>query len=325
MKVNEIVVAQPEASDPTGRRSRPTDGLAKKILRQSVRWVMVAITVVLLAMLVHLLVTSSSLQWGVVGNYFFSSNVLSGLYRTLYLTLIAMAVGIVGGTILALMRLSKSLVLSTVASSYIWLFRGTPLLVQLLFWFNIASFVPRLSLGIPFGPSFVSTSTNSLITILAAAVLGLGLNEAAYMAEIVRAGIVSVDPGQGEAALALGMPKRLIFRRIVLPQAMRVIIPPTGNQTIGMLKGTSLVSVISLPELLYSVQLIYARNFETIPLLVVASIWYLIVTTILSIGQHYVERHFGRGRTRTEVPSVLSRLFRTHRETSVPGPVDHYA
>jgi polar amino acid transport system permease protein len=325
MKVDEIVVAQPEVSGSSGRSRDSTDGLAKKVGRQSVRWVMVAIIFVLLAMLAHLLVTSSSLQWGVVGHYFFSSDVLAGLVRTLYLTIIAMAVGIVGGTILALMRLSKSLVLSTAASSYIWLFRGTPLLVQLLFWFNIASFVPRLSLGIPFGPSFVSASTNSLITILAAAVLGLGLNEAAYMAEIVRAGIVSVDPGQGEAALALGMPKHLIFRRIVLPQAMRVIIPPTGNQTIGMLKGTSLVSVISLPELLYSVQLIYARNFETIPLLVVASLWYLIVTTILSIGQHYVERYFGRGRTRNEVPSVLSRLFRTHRETQFIGSTDHYA
>ena len=323
--MDEIVVAQPVASSPGSQRRRSTDGLAKKVVRRSVRWVMVAITFVLVAMLVHLLVTSSSLQWGVVGHYFFSSDVLSGLIRTLYLTAIAMLVGIVGGTILALMRISKSLVLSMAASSYIWLFRGTPLLVQLLFWFNIASFVPRLSLGIPFGPSFVSASTNSLITILAAAVLGLGLNEAAHMAEIVRAGIVSVDPGQGEAALALGMPKRLIFRRIVLPQAMRVIIPPTGNQTIGMLKGTSLVSVISLPELLYSVQLIYARNFETIPLLVVASLWYLIVTTILSIGQHFVEKYFGRGRTRTEVPSVLSRLFRTHRETQLTGSTDHYA
>jgi polar amino acid transport system permease protein len=218
------------------------------------------------------------------------------------------------------MRLSKSLVLSSVASSYIWLFRGTPLLVQLLFWFNVASFVPRLSLGIPFGPSFVSANTNNVVTVLAAAILGLGLNEAAYMSEIVRAGIVSVDAGQGEAALALGMNKRLVFRRIVLPQAMRVIIPPTGNQTIGMLKGTSLVSVISLPELLYSVQLIYARNFETIPLLVVASLWYLIVTTVLSVGQHYVERHFGRGRLRTEVPSVMSRMLRSRREPEYLGP-----
>ncbi len=324
MKVDEIVVTQPKASGQGGQEGFSSDGVAKKVVRHSVRWVMVAIVFVLLAMLIHLLVTSSSLQWGVVGQYFFSSDVLAGLFRTLYLTVIAMLIGIVGGTILALMRLSKNLVLSSAASSYIWLFRGTPLLVQLLFWFNIASFVPRLSLGIPFGPGFFSASTNSLISIWVAAVLGLGLNEAAYMAEIVRAGIVSVDPGQGEAALALGMPKRLIFRRIVLPQAMRVIIPPTGNQTIGMLKGTSLVSVISLPELLYSVQLIYARNFETIPLLVVASLWYLIVTTILSIGQHFVEKYFGRGRNRTEVPSVLSRLIRTHREEKLIGSTDQY-
>lgn len=314
------MISEVDAAGSEGGESRSKGRLTKKLLRQSARWVMVIVTFVLLAMLIHLLVTSSSLQWGVVRHYFTSPDVLAGLVRTLYLTAIAMAVGIVGGTILALMRLSKSLVLSTAASSYIWLFRGTPLLVQLLFWFNIASFVPRLSLGIPFGPTFVSASTNSLITILAAAVLGLGLNEAAYMSEIVRAGIVSVDAGQGEAALALGMTKRLVFRRIVLPQAMRVIIPPTGNQTIGMLKGTSLVSVISLPELLYSVQLIYARNFETIPLLVVASIWYLIVTTILSIGQHYVERHFGKGRTRNEVPSVLSRMLKSRREPQFVGP-----
>ncbi len=271
---------------------------------------MVAITFVLVAMLVHLLVTSSSLQWGVVGHYFFSSDVLSGLIRTLYLTAIAMLVGIVGGTILALMRISKSLVLSMAASSYIWLFRGTPLLVQLLFWFNIASFVPRLSLGIPFGPSFVSASTNSLITILAAAVLGLGLNEAAYMAEIVSAGIVSVDPGQGEAALALGMPKRLIFRRIVLPQAMRVIIPPTGNEVISMLKTTSLVVAIAVVDLLGAVTNIYNQTFQIMPMLILASLWYLMVSTILSIGQFYLERFFARGALRTPPPTPIQRIRR---------------
>jgi polar amino acid transport system permease protein len=269
----------------------------RTLVRKPARWTTAAVALVLLAMFAHLLVTSPSLQWGVVGQYFTSTEILSGLLRTLYLTAIAMVLGIVGGTLLALMRLSSNLAMSTFAVSYIWLFRGTPLLVQILFWYNIASFVPRISLGVPFGPSFASWNTNALVTTLIAAVLALGLNEAAYMSEIVRAGIVSVPSGQVEAALALGMTSRLAFRRIVLPQAMRVIIPPTGNQTIGMLKATSLVSVISLPELLYSVQLIYARNFETIPLLIVASLWYLIVTTVLSIGQHFVERHFSRGQS----------------------------
>jgi polar amino acid transport system permease protein len=280
----------------------------RTMARRPARWTVAAVGLVLLAMFVHMLVTSSSLQWSVVGHYFTSSDILIGLVRTLYLTAIAMALGIVGGTVLALMRLARSFALSGFAAAYIWLFRGTPLLVQILFWYNIATFVPRISLGVPFGPSFVGWNTNSLVTTLVAAVLALGLNEAAYMCEIVRAGIVSVDSGQVEAALALGMTRRLAFRRIVLPQAMRVIIPPTGNQTIGMLKGTSLVSVISLPELLYSVQLIYARNFETIPLLVVASLWYLIVTTVLSVGQHFVERRFARGRLRSEPQGLVARL-----------------
>ncbi len=278
------------------------------LVRRPARWTVVAVALVLLAMLGHLLVTSSSLQWSVVGHWFVNGGILSGLVRTLYLTAAAMVIGIVGGTVLALMRLSKSWVLQSAASVYIWFFRGTPLLVQILFWFNIASFVPRISIGIPFGPSFASASTNALVTTLVAALLGLGLNEAAYMSEIVRAGIVSVDAGQTEAALALGMTKRLTFRRIVLPQAMRIIIPPTGNQTIGMLKGTSLVSVISLPELLYSVQEVYARNFETIPLLVVASLWYLIVTSVLSVGQHFVERRFRRGHERNAKTTLRGRL-----------------
>ncbi len=282
-----------------GHLARPSGagGQLRRLARSPWRIVVGAVALVLAAMLVHLFVTSSSLQWGVVGSYLTSSEILLGLWRTLYLTALAMVIGVVGGTVLALMRLSTSLVLRTTASAYLWLFRGTPLLVQILFWFNIASFVPRLSLGVPFGPSFVSAGTNSLVTTLVAAILALGLNEAAYMAEIVRAGILSVDRGQTEAAQSLGMTRRLAFRRIVVPQAMRVIIPPTGNQTIGMLKGTALVSVISLPELLYSVQLIYAKNFETIPLLVVASLWYLIVTSVLSVGQHFLERKFGRGRT----------------------------
>ena len=223
--------------------------------------------------------------------------VIHGLLVTLELTVIAMAIGIVLGVVLAVMRLSPNPLVSGGGWTYIWFFRGTPVLVQLLFWNFISALYPTIDLGIPFGPAFIHADANKLITPFVAAILGLGLNEGAYMSEIVRAGIISVDEGQTEAASALGMTRLQTMRRIVLPQAMRVIIPPTGNETISMLKTSSLVSVIAYSELLYSVQLIYAVNYKQIPLLIVASIWYLIVTTVLSIGQYYIERRFGRGTT----------------------------
>jgi polar amino acid transport system permease protein len=187
---------------------------------------------------------------------------------------------------------------SGASSLYIWLFRGTPVLVQILLWYNVSALYPRFSVAVPFGPQLAHFNAGSLITPFVAGMLALGLNEGAYMAEIVRAGIISVEAGQTEAAQSLGMTRLQTTRRIVLPQAMRVIIPPTGNETISMLKTTSLVSVIATTDLLYSVQLIYAVNYRTIPLLLVASIWYVIVTTVLSFGQVYLERYFGRGTVR---------------------------
>ncbi|HSB39746.1 MAG TPA: amino acid ABC transporter permease, partial [Gaiellaceae bacterium] len=239
--------------------------------------------------------------------------VLRGLVVTLELTALSMAIGIVLGTVLAVMRLSPNPLVSGASWTYIWLFRGTPVLVQILFWGYISALYPQFSLGIPFGPQFAHFSANSVITPFVAGMLALGLNEGAYMAEIVRAGIISVEEGQTEAAQSLGMTRLLTMRRIVLPQAMRVIVPPTGNETISMLKTTSLVSVIAVTELLYSVQLIYAVNYRTIPLLIVASIWYLIVTSILSFGQYYVERYFGRGATRELPETPLQRLRRNLR------------
>ncbi|MEU1301668.1 amino acid ABC transporter permease [Streptomyces shenzhenensis] len=268
--------------------------LQVKRTRHYGRWAGMAVLAVLAAMLINTLFTNERFQWGVVADYFGTASIVQGLLRTLWLTAAAMAIGIVLGTVLAVMRLSPNPVLSSSASAFVWFFRGTPLLVQLIFWYNLSALYPKLSLGIPFGPEFVSGSANNFITVYVAALLGLGLNEGAYMSEIVRAGINSVPPGQREAAEALGMSSRRILFRIVLPQAMRVIIPPTGNQLIGMLKTTSLVSVIAVPDLLYSAQMIYSSNFQTIPLLIVASIWYLIVTTILSIGQYFVERRFSR-------------------------------
>jgi len=264
-------------------------------VRHPGRWVGVAVIVVLVAMLVHSFLTNPNFQWDVVGEYLFSDPVLRGLRNTLILTVLAMAIGVVGGVLLAVMRLSPNPVLAGAAAVYIWLFRGTPVITQLIFWNFLAALYPRLGLGIPFGPTFVSVDTNAVISVFAASLLGLGLNEAAYMAEIVRGGIQSVDPGQSEAAGALGLSRTQTLRRIVLPQAMRVIVPPTGNETISMLKTTSLVVVIAYFELTVAVQTIYSRTFQTIPLLIVAALWYLALTSLLSIGQMFIERRFGRG------------------------------
>jgi polar amino acid transport system permease protein len=258
------------------------------------RWVSYVVIGVLAAMLVHSTLTNPHFGWHIVGEYFTSPRILDGLVKTLQLTVIAMILGVTLGVALAVMRLSSNPVVSTASLLYIWFFRGTPVFVQLLFWGFISALYPVISLGVPFGPSFVSTSTNTLITPVVAAILGLGLNEGAYMAEIVRAGIGSVDRGQTEAAQALGMSRARILRRVVLSQAMRVIVPPTGNQVISMLKTTSLVSVLAFPELLYSAQLIYSDNFQTIPLLLTASIWYLLMTSVLTVIQYYVERHYNR-------------------------------
>ncbi|WP_207770122.1 amino acid ABC transporter permease [Frankia canadensis] len=255
-----------------------------------------AIVLLGVAVVVDVLVENKNVGWGEIGHYLFDGAILDGLVLTSWLTAVAMAVGIVLGIVLALMRLSSNPFLSWAARGYIWFFRGTPVLVQLVFWYNLAALFPRLSVGVPFGgPAFVSGSATAIITPYAAALLGLGLNEAAYMAEIVRGGLKSVDEGQVEAARALAMTFPQVTRKIVLPQAMRVIVPPTGNQVIGMLKLTSLVSVIALSDLLYSAQTIYGHNFETIPLLIVVSIWYLALTTVLSFGQMFIERRFSRG------------------------------
>jgi polar amino acid transport system permease protein len=279
---------------------------------------------VLAVTLVRSAATNPRFHWDLVGHYFFSSQVLHGLRLTLELTVISMAVGIVLGVVLAVMRLSPNPLISAGSWVYIWFFRGTPVLVQILFWNFVSAVYPRISLGIPFGPQFIHGNANSLITPFLAGVLGLGLNEGAYMAEIVRAGILSVDEGQTDAAHALGMTRLQTLRRIVLPQAMKVIIPPTGNETISMLKFSSLVSVIAVTELLYSVELIYAVNFRQIPLLLVASIWYLIVTTVLSIGQYYIERYYGRGSARQVPENTLQRLRRNlfsfrHAQVELPA------
>lgn len=255
------------------------------------------------AALVWSVATNETLQWSIVGDNLFAPTVLEGLLVTLELTVLAMVIGIVLGILLAVMRLSANRVLRVVSAGYIWLFRGTPVLVQLILWYNLGLIFPVLGVG------SLSVETNSLITPFAAALLGLALNEGAYMAEVVRAGILAVDSGQSEAAHALGLTRSQTLRGIVLPQAMRVIIPPTGNETITMLKTTALVAVIAANDLLTRVQAIYATNFAIIELLLVASFWYLVLTTVSTVGQYHLERRFARGSTAAAGPGAVIRLM----------------
>lgn len=281
-------------------------GEAKVVkLKHPGRWLAVAFIVLLAAMAVDTALTNPRFRWDVVWSFFGAPQILDGLRVTVTLTVIAMVIGLVLGTIVALMRLSENPVLKGAGFSFVWLVRGVPLLVQLIFWYNISALFPVMTIGIPFGgPVFASFNANTIMTAYTAAILGLGLNQAAYMAEIIRGGIESVDEGQLEAAKTLGLSRLTTISRIVLPQAMRVIIPPTGNETITMFKTTSLVSVVAVADLLYSTQLIYARNFQTIPLLIMASIWYLILISALSIGQSYLERYYARG-TKRNTPVTL--------------------
>ncbi len=259
------------------------------------RVAMIIVVLVLGAMLVNNVITNERFRWEVFFEYVFSERVLNGVLVTIYLTAGSMAVGVGLGIIAAIMRLSSNPLLSRVALLYTWFFRGVPTLVQLLFWFNLAALLPIVSLGIPFGPEVVAGSPNSFMTPLVAALLGLGIAEGAYMSEIVRAGLLSVDAGQREAAAALGLSERQQLTKILLPQAMRAIIPPTGNDVIAMIKFTSLASMISAVELLATVQQIYQLNFVIVPLLMVATFWYLVLVSVLSVGQYYLERYFGRG------------------------------
>jgi polar amino acid transport system permease protein len=262
-------------------------------------------------MFVHMLWFNKNFGWDIVQHWLLFHTIVSAVGVTLELTVYAMVIGIIGGVLLAVMRLSDNPVSSGAAWAYTWFFRGTPVLVQLLFWFNIAALVgPQVGFGVPFGPQFFHLDTNTTVTPLVAAVLALGLNEAAYMSEIVRAGILSVDEGQAEAAASLGMRRAKIMRRIVLPQAMRVIIPPTGNETISMLKTSSLASVIGVVELTDASEAAIHLYFKAIPFYVVASLWYLLFTTVLSIGQYYIERHYARGSTRNLPPTPFQKLLR---------------
>jgi polar amino acid transport system permease protein len=267
-------------------------------------WIAAAVVILLGGCLLWAVATNPNIKWSKMSGYIFDGAVLRGLVVTLELTVLAMVIGVALGVVLALMKLSPNGVLRTTSGIYIWVFRGTPVLVQLIFWYNMALIFPRIGFGV------FSVDTNRVISTLGAAILALGLNEGAYMAEIVRAGILSVSRGQMDAALATGLTRRQAMRHIVIPQALRVILPPTGNQTIGMLKTTSLASVIAAQDLLTVTENIYAKTFLVIELLLVASLWYLVGTSIASIGQYFIEKKFGAGSSSSGVK--LADFVREH-------------
>jgi polar amino acid transport system permease protein len=259
------------------------------------RWLLWAFVLIVAANFAWIVAWNPNFGWPIVAEWFTAESILKGLSVTLGLTVVAMIIGTAIGLVLAIARMSDDTLFSSLAGLFIWFFRGTPLLVQLIFWYNLSTLFPEISISIPFGPTLVSWNTNDIITPMTAAIAGLSLNEAAYMAEIIRGGLLSVDKGQVEATDAFGMTRSRALRRIIIPQAMRSIIPPTGNQLISMIKATSLVSVIAMADLLYSVQAVYNRTFEVIPMLMVAVIWYLVITSILNVGQGFIERYYARG------------------------------
>ena len=244
------------------------------------------------------LATNENFQWDVVRQYFTAPTVLAGLRLTIILTVLAMVFGALLGLVIAVMQASTVTPVRILASAYITFFRGTPVLVQLIFWFNIAALYPDIAVGIPFTGVSQDVDVNALMSATTAAIIGLSLNEAAYLAEIIRGGFNSVDRGQIEAADSLGMSSVTKLRRVIIPQSMPTVIPATGNQVIGMFKETSLVSVLGVAELLQSTQLIYARTYQVIPLLIVACLWYLIMTLALSYPQSLIEKRYSLVRSR---------------------------
>ena len=297
-------------------RARP-EAIKAVPVRHPGRWALIAVLTVLVAMFVHMLVTNDHFQWKFIFSEYapgrrgvmFTEPVLNGLRGTLLLTVTSMAIGIVGGVIIAIMRLSPNRILSTLAWIYTWFFRAVPRLVLAVLFGNLNILWTRIGFGLPFdrqvgrlfgitdlNAQFYSIKASDLLAGFVAGMLALGLSEAAYMAEIVRAGIQSIDPGQAEAAVALGLSRGQVLRRIVLPQAMRVIVPPTGNEVIAMVKDTSLVAFVPVTyELFFQLNAISARTFVVLPVLVAALLWYLSICSILMVVQYFVERHFGRG------------------------------
>ncbi|GAA5699392.1 polar amino acid ABC transporter permease [Streptomyces avermitilis] len=297
------------SAPPDGTAPRPLAAQRVLPLRRPGRWILTAIVLVLVAQIGHGLVTNPFYQWDRFAYWFLRPTILDGLLITLEVAAYSAVLGLLGGILLALARLSRSPVLRAVSWVYVWLLRSVPLIVVLIFLYNFSALYKTLSLGVPFGPAFLTFDESRLATDMAVAVVGLSLNEAAYAAEVVRGGILSVDQGQHEAAAALGLPKSYQFTKIVFPQALRSITPNYVNQLIGLIKGTSLVFYVSLLDLFGSAQTMGSTYpGDIVPLLLVVTVWYLILTSIVSVVQFYVERHYARGATRSLPPTPLQKL-----------------
>ncbi|WP_045694751.1 amino acid ABC transporter permease [Streptomyces rubellomurinus] len=284
------------------------DGLRTVPARHPLRWAAGITALVLLVQFGHGLATNPGWDWPTFRLYFTADSILRAIGITLQLTFYGTVLGFTLGAVVAAMRLSRSTILRAIAWGYVWVFRSIPLIVQLVFWFNLSYLYKRLGFGIPFGPTFGEFEVVGVLSALGAAVLGLGLHQAAFAAEIIRGGILAVDGGQREAAAALGIPRWRQAWRIVLPQAMRGILPAAANEVVSLLKGTSVVYVMAIGELFYQAQVIYGRTGRVVPLLMVATVWYVLLTTLLSVVQYYVERHFARGAERTPPPTPWQRL-----------------
>ncbi|MFF8941369.1 amino acid ABC transporter permease [Streptomyces sp. NPDC014864] len=289
--------AGPKGTPPAG-----AEAIKAIPVRHYGRYVSAVIAIAIMAAIIYAF-AQGKINWGAIPDYFFDNRVLQGVGKTLLLTLLSMAIGIAGGILLAVMRLSKNPVTSSIAWFYIWFFRGTPVLVQLVVWFNLGLVFEYINLG-----PLYKDQWSDFMTPFLTALLGLGLNEAAYMAEICRAGLLAVDEGQTEAAHALGMSHARTLRRIVIPQAMRVIVPPTGNEVINMLKTTSLVSVVQFSELFRVAQDIGQTSGAPVEMYFLAAAWYLLMTSVLSVGQYYIERYYARGSSRSLPPTPWQKI-----------------
>ncbi|MBP1327058.1 polar amino acid transport system permease protein [Leucobacter exalbidus] len=301
----------PVASD-RGATTGDTESPARRVvpLKHWGRWIFSALALFVVAQLVWTFFSNPQWRWPIVGEYLFNDAVLRGLWLTLWLTAVSAVIGFVLGSVLALARLSGSGLLNSFAWGFIWFFRSVPMIVQLVLWYNLGYLFPQLGFGWPFSYDFwlVEFDTVKLISATMAAIIGLSLHQAAYSAEIIRGGLLSVDQGQLEAAKALGIPRSRRFFRITMPQAARAILPSAFNEIIGLLKGTSVVFIVALPELFYTTQVIYNRNQQVVPLLLVATIWYTVFTSILSVAQYYIERHFARGSARELPPTPIQQV-----------------
>lgn len=308
--MSQIRLTRSEPSPPAPTGAAGPDNVVAVPLRHPWRWVVAALLLTGLVSLVVSLWSNQNIDHSIISEYIFNPRILSGVVLTLVLTIIAMLVSTVLGALLAVMRLAKNPVMNVLAWLYVWVFRGTPLLIQIVFWGYLGLLYSQISLGIPFTDFTVfSVNTNTLIPAFTAGLLAMTLNQAAYSAEIIRAGMLSVDAGQHEAAYSVGMSPAFTLLKVVLPQAMRVIIPPMGNETISMLKNTSLLSVIAVLELYTVATQISSQNLHQVELLIVVSCWYLLLTSVLSIPQYYLERYYGRGNARQQAPTPIDRFW----------------